>query len=95
MFDYGYHAGFHFSMVEHLLPLNILNVRLSVFCPLCCFLPCKGTYFSANHNNALKHAAIITLFLALQKYKFFGTMDMFRGQWAGFVISYCPDFANA
>ena len=73
----------------------ITTPRRSRYEALCCFLPCKGTIFSANHNNALKHTAIITLFLALQRYKFFGTMDMFRGQWAGFVISYCPDFANA
>ena len=86
-----------------------------------CFLPCKGTNFSANHNRGemeddrmfvvsyptkVQIFQLITtkgqpisfahwLYLTLQRYKFFGTMDMFRRQWVRFVISYCPDFANA
>ena len=86
-----------------------------------CFLPCKGTNFSANHNGILNVHSLSTvvsypakvqifqlittkgqpisfahwLYLTLQRYKFFGTMDMFRRQWVRFVISYCPDFANA
>ena len=86
-----------------------------------CFLPCKGTNFSANHNVIVQRKLLefvvsypakvqifqlittvggeakddLALFLTLQRYKFFGTMDMFRRQWVRFVISYCPDFANA
>ena len=36
-----------------------------------CFLPCKGTNFSANHNKTLGLKEEAELFLTLQRYKFF------------------------
>ena len=36
-----------------------------------CFLPCKGTNFSANHNRCYAGVHHQRLFLTLQRYKFF------------------------
>ena len=45
------------------LGINPLNIG--------CFLPCKGTNFSANHNLRPIAASNSLLFLTLQRYKFF------------------------
>ena len=73
----------------------ITTILRAVKAILSCFLPCKGTNFSANHNLLASIVITVALFFTLQRYKFFGTMDMFRRQWVRFVFSYCPDFANA